>query len=189
MSHPIVLFDACILYPASLRDVLMYLAGSGLFQAKWSDRIHDEWISNLLEHQPEIRPERLERTRRKMNNAVLDALVVGYEPLIDTLQLPDPDDRHVLAAAIHAGVSFIITNNVRDFPDDVLASLKIEAMTPDEFLVRLIDENIDVVLTTIRRQREHLKNPPKTVDEHLATLEQQGLSKTVTILRKHKNRL
>ena len=99
MSLPIVLFDACVLYPASLRDVMMYLAGSGLFQAKWTDQIHDEWISNLLEKQPDIGSERLARTRRKMNSAVLDSLVVGYEPLIDTLHLPDMNDRHVLAAS------------------------------------------------------------------------------------------
>ena len=189
MSHSVVLFDACILYPASLRDVLMYLAGSGLFQAKWTDRIHDEWISNLLENQPEISPERLERTRRKMNDSVLDSLVTGYEPLIDTLQLPDPNDRHVLAAAIHAGAGSVITNNIRDFPTAVLATYGIEAITPDEFLVRLIDENPGAVLATIKRQREHLKNPPRTVDEHLETLEKQNLRKTVAFLREHKTEI
>ena len=187
MSPPVVLFDACIFYPASLRDVMMYLAGTGLFRAKWTDKIHDEWISNLLEDQPEISPERLARIRRKMDNAVLDALVVGYEPLINTVELPDPDDRHVLAAAIHAGATIIVTNNIRDFPADVLEPLGIKTLTPDEFLVRLIDEDAEDVLATIKRQRERLKNPPKTVDEHLATLEKQGLAKTVAILREHRD--
>ena len=187
MSVPIVLFDACILYPASLRDVMMYLAGSGLFYAKWTDRIHDEWISNLLEKQPKISPERLARTRRKMDNAVLDSLVTGYEPLIDTLHLPDQNDRHVLAAAIHAGASLIVTNNIRDFPDGVLAPYGIKAITPDDFLVRLAYEDAGAVLATIKRQREHLNNPPKTVEEHLATLEQQRLPKIVAFLRQHKD--
>ena len=186
MSLPIVLFDACILYPASLRDVVMYLAGSGLFQAKWTEKIHDEWISNLLEKQPEIVPERLTRTRHKMNSAVLDSLVIGYETLIDTLHLPDQNDRHVLAAAIHAGASLIVTNNIRDFPDDILTPYGIKAVTPDEFLVRLIYENAEAVLATIKRQREQLKNPPKTVKEHLETLEKQGLTKTVAFLREHR---
>ena len=187
MRHFVVLFDACILYPASLRDVMMYLAGSGLFQAKWTDRIHDEWVSSLLKNQPEINPERLLRTRRKMDNAVLDALITGYEPLIDTLQLPDPNDRHVLAAAIHAKVSHIATCNIRDFPNDVLEPFGIEAIVPDDFLVRLINKNAGVVLAAIKRQREHLKNPPKTVEEHLETLATQGLHKTVAFLREHKN--
>jgi predicted nucleic acid-binding protein len=185
MSAPIVLFDACILYPASLRDVMMYLAGAGLFQAKWTDRIHDEWISNLLEHQPEIHPEKLERTRRKMNEAVLEPLVIEFEPLIDTLHLPDPNDRHVLAAAIHVGASFIITNNIRDFPGDILAHWGIEAITPDKFIVQLINENAGAVLAVVKRHRVRLKNPPKTAEEHLATLEKQGLRRTVAFLRKH----
>jgi len=187
MSIHVVLFDACVLYPASLRDVLMYLAGSGLFQAKWTDRIHDEWITNLLKNQPEISPEQLAITRRKMDNAVLDSLVIGYEPLIDTLQLPDPNDRHVLAAAIRAEADLIVTNNLRDFPNNILAPYGIEAITPDEFLIRLIDENAEAVLSTIKRQREHLKNPPKTVEEHLATLEKQGLPQTVAFLREHES--
>jgi hypothetical protein len=187
MSHSVVLFDACVLYPASLRDLLMYLAGTGLFQARWTDRIHDEWITNLLKHQPEINLERLARTRRKMNEAVLDSLITGHEPLIDTLQLPDANDRHVLAAAIHAGASHIVTCNLRDFPSDVLAPFGIQAVSPDDFLARLIDENVEVVLAVVKRQRTQLKNPPKTVDEYLLTLEKQGLSKTVAFLQKHRN--
>ena len=187
MSHSVVLFDACVLYPASLRDLLMYLAGTGLFQARWTDRIHDEWITNLLKHQPEINLERLARTRRKMNEAVLDSLITGYEMLIDTLQLPDANDRHVLAAAIHAGASHIITCNLRDFPNDVLAPFGIKAVSPDDFLVRLIDENAEVVLAAVKRQRTRLKNPPKTVEEYLATLEKQGLFKMVAFLQKHRD--
>jgi len=76
-----VVFDACVLYPAPLRDFLLRLAISGLFSAKWTKQIHDEWTRNLLESRPELR-DKLPRTRQLMNSAVPDVLVTGYEPLI-----------------------------------------------------------------------------------------------------------
>ena len=94
------LYDACVLYPAPLRDLLMHLAMTDLFRARWTDQIHDEWISNLSINRPDLKRRQLERTRRLMNAHVLDCLVTGYEGLIDKLKLPDPNDRHVLAAAI-----------------------------------------------------------------------------------------
>jgi hypothetical protein len=92
-----VIYDACVLYPAPLRDLLIELAQTGLFRAKWSDRILDECFSSLLEKRKDLRPENLSRTRTLMNLAVRDVLVQGYEDLIEGLDLPDPDDRHVLA--------------------------------------------------------------------------------------------
>ncbi|MES9881867.1 MAG: PIN domain-containing protein [Sedimenticola sp.] len=115
-----VIFDACVLYPAPLRDFLLRLSTTGLFSAKWTDRIHDEWIRNLLESRPDLE-EKLSRTRELMNQAVPDSLVAGFESLIENLELPDADDRHVLAAAIRSGAQAIITFNLKDFPDDVLA--------------------------------------------------------------------
>jgi len=94
-----VVYDACVLYPAPLRDFLMELAAGGLFRAKWSDEIHEEWISNLLANRSDL--ERA-KTRDLMNRSVMDCLVSGYEHLIPAIQCPDPDDRHVIAAAIHA---------------------------------------------------------------------------------------
>jgi len=102
MKRPVVLFDSCVLYPAPLRDLLMWLAIADLFQARWSERIHQEWIGNVLEHRSDLKREQLERTRALMDAKVEDCLVTGYEPLIDRLSLPDPDDRHVLAAAVTA---------------------------------------------------------------------------------------
>src|SRR3954464_11109127 len=105
-----------VLYPAPLRGLLMQLAVADLFQARWTDEIHDEWIRNVLSDRPDIRPESQARCRELMNRHVPDCLVVGYETLIPTLVLPDPDDRHVLAAAIHAQAEVIVTFNLRDFP-------------------------------------------------------------------------
>ena len=103
----------------------MWLALSDLFRARWSNDIHEEWIRNLLEDRPDLTRERLERTRDKMNSHIRGCLVTGYEPLIAGLTLPDPDDRHVLAAAIRASAEVIVTFNLKDFPPVQLAPLGI----------------------------------------------------------------
>src|SRR5690606_33943199 len=92
--------DACVLYPAPLRDFLMHLALMGAFQPKWTNAIHEEWIRNVLINRPDLSRKQLERTRQLMESHILDASVSGYESLIPFIQLPDEDDRHVLAAAI-----------------------------------------------------------------------------------------
>src|SRR5438128_11085266 len=103
MSHFTALLDACVLYPAPVRSLFMYLAMTDLFRAKWTDAIHEEWMRNVQKDYPDITRAKAERIRDLMNAHVLDCRVTGYEELIPTLTLPDPDDRHVLAAAIQAG--------------------------------------------------------------------------------------
>ena len=92
-------FDANVLYPSGLRNFLMHLAVTGIFRAHWSAQVHEEWIGNLLKNRPDLTRAKLERTRHLMDNALPDALVTGYEQLIDSIELPDRNDRHVLAAA------------------------------------------------------------------------------------------
>src|SRR5438552_18500576 len=112
MEPPVTaVYDANILYPAPLRDLFIRVAQAGLIRARWTETIHDEWIRNVLRDHPQLSAERLARTRTLMNEAVRDCLVTGYEDLIDFLTLPDPDDRHVLAAAIRAGTDVIVTCN------------------------------------------------------------------------------
>jgi len=111
-------YDACVLYPAPLRDFLMWLALSGRFRARWSLEIHNEWKRNLLKNRPDLTTEQLDRTSDLMDQAIPDACVYGYERLIEGLTLPDVDDRHVLAAAIRCNASVIVTFNQKDFPDD-----------------------------------------------------------------------
>lgn len=123
-------FDACVLYPAPLRDFLM-------------------WLST------------------------------GHEPLIDSLTLPDPDDRHVLAAAVRCNASVIITFNERDFPAERLATFGIEAQHPDEFIDNLFDLDQAAVVTTAQKQRSSLRNPTIDADRYLETLLKQGLPRTV----------
>jgi predicted nucleic acid-binding protein len=176
-------YDACVLYPAPLRDLLMHLALSDLFRAKWTNEIHDEWIRSVLKDRPDLIPEQLERTRTLMNSHVRDCLVTNYEDLIPALTLPDPNDRHVLAAAIRSGSDVIVTYNLKDFPADVLGKYGIEAQHPDEFIMHLVDLAPNVVCAAVKRQRQNLKNPPKTVDELVDALEQQSLPQTVGTLR------
>ena len=108
-------------------------------RARWTETIHEEWIRKVLEDNPRLSAERLARTRTLMNEAVRDCLVTGYEDLIESLSLPDPDDRHVLAAAIRASAGIIVTYNLTDFPAETLARFDIEAQHPDDFLVGLLD--------------------------------------------------
>ncbi|MCE9531729.1 MAG: PIN domain-containing protein [Planctomycetes bacterium] len=183
MEHPVVaVFDANILYPAPLRDLFIRIAQAGLVFGKWTETIHDEWIRNVLKNNPSLTTARLTRTRNLMNEAVRDCLVTGYEDLIKNLSLPDPDDCHVLAAAIRSGAAVIVTFNLSDFPPKTLAHFDIEALHPDDFLVSLIDQDPDLVCEAVKRQRESLHNPPKTAQELLATLESQGLTKSVARL-------
>ena len=184
MSYLTALFDACVLYPAPLRDLLMHLALTDLFRAKWTAAIHEEWMRSVLESRPDLSREQLQRTRDLMDAHVRDCLVTGYEDLIPVLTLPDPDDRHVLAAAIRSGADVIVTYNLDDFPVKSLAKWGITPQHPDEFITHLIDLAPPLVCVAAKRHRESLKNPPKTADEYLGALERQGLAQTVSELRR-----
>jgi hypothetical protein len=176
----VVLFDSCVLYSAPLRDFWMWLATTtSLLQPRWSADIHREWMSHVLANRPDLSAERIERTRILMDANVEDCLVTGYEGLIAGLTLPDPDDRHVLAAAIHAQATLILTFNLRDFPDDILASYGIRAQHPDEFLSILLEADPESVCAAAEEHRQSLKNPPKTREQYLETLRKQGLVETV----------
>jgi len=179
----VVVYDACVLYPAPLRDLLVRLANTGIVRARWSDAILDECFRSILEQRPDLSAESLERTRTLMKLAVPDCMVTGFEALIDGLTLPDPDDRHVLAAAIRAGAQAIITFNLRDFPAAKLAPYNIDAQHPDDFVLHTIDLASGVVSKVVGEQASALKNPPRTVAELLDTLRDQGLVRSVAKLR------
>lgn len=176
-------FDANVLYPSGLRNFLMHLALTGLFRAHWSAEVHEEWIRNLLKNRPDLTREKLDRTRHLMDKALPDALVSDYGHLIDAIDLPDRDDRHVLAAALQCRASVIVTHNLADFPSDALAQFNVEAQSPDDFVLALMDVSADLVLEAARSHRASLRNPTKTTEEYLAELETQGLTKTLVTLR------
>ena len=178
----VVVYDACVLYPAPVRDMLMEIAISDLVQAKWTDRIHEEWTFNLVKHRPEIE-KRIQRTRTLMDAAIPDALVRDYESLIDGITLPDPGDSHILAAAIKCGAQIIVTANLKDFPQAYLAPYGIEAVHPDEFIEHQFGLNQGAVIACAKRIRARLQNPGKSAEEYLEILSSSGLAVTAGLLR------
>jgi predicted nucleic acid-binding protein len=181
-SNLTVLYDACVLYPNHLRDVLIQLATTELFRAKWTEQIHDEWIRSILKNRPDITPAQLQSLKQKINQSVPDCLVEDFDYLIPTLNLPDEDDRHVLAAAIVAKADVIVTVNLKDFPASTLSSHGIVTQHPDDFIADLLDLSPQVVLRAIQTIQTRLKRPPASFDEYLEILLKQGLSTSVVIL-------
>lgn len=125
----VVVYDASVLHPAALRNLLIRVAAAGLVRARWTDEILDECFRSILQRRPELNPQRLARTRALMIDAVPDCLISGYEALIPDVDLPDPDDRHVLAAAIHGAAEAIVTANL-GVPTAVLKPFGIKAHGP-----------------------------------------------------------
>lgn len=177
------LLDANVLYPAPLRDFLLCLAELDLYKPKWSEQIQEEWIKNLLLNRPDLKREWLEKTSAAMNVAFPDATVHGYEKLIAGFQLPDPNDRHVVAAAIRGKADVIITCNTKDFPSGVLAGFDLEVQHPDEFVLDLIDLDSLGCRLALENQVKSLKNPPMKNDEVLEKLNRCGLVRSVALLR------
>jgi predicted nucleic acid-binding protein len=178
----IAILDACVLYPAPLRDLLMELAVAGVFQAKWTAQIHDEWTRNLLKNRPDLTPAQLLRTRLLMNFVVHDCLVTGYKKMIDDLDLPDPDDRHVLAAAIKCRASSIITFNLRDFPQRATQAYGVEAIHPNVFLTQAFQADPYAVKAAMERCRSRLTRPIISPSNYLDILEAQGLSQFIKVV-------
>ena len=178
-APPIVLYDACVLYPSLIRNLLMHLAVSGLVAARWTDEIQDEWIRNLSADRPDLTPTRLKRTRLFMERAVPDAQVTGYQSLIPTLTLPDPDDRHVLAAAIFAQADSIVTLNLKDFPASALAPHALKRLTPDDLMCRLLDTAPEMTVAAVEALRLTLRQPAYRPSDFLERLEGVGLPEAV----------
>lgn len=185
----IVIYDACVLYPAPLRDLLMRLSMTDLFRAKWTEDIHQEWIRNLLANRPDLTETQLCRTRDLMNEHGGDCLVTGYKSIINALSLPDPDDRHVLAAAIKSNASIIVTYNLKDFPVEVTDDYGIESLHPDDFISSLIDLDVEKICHSVKQHRLSLKNSVIDLEEYLINLERVGLTKTVTKLKDWMNEI
>jgi hypothetical protein len=167
-----------------LRDLLLQLAFTGLYQARWSAEIDDEWTRNLLAARPEL-ADRIERTRAAMHRALPDALVTGYTDLIPQLSLPDSNDRHVLAAAITATAEVIVTFNLRDFPEVALAPYGLMAQHPDAFLQTFIATIPSGVVAAVRECLMRLTHPPVTAADYLKVLRHLGLMETAAFLDGH----
>ncbi|MFQ6145541.1 PIN domain-containing protein [Streptomyces seoulensis] len=180
----VAVYDANVLYPSTLRDVLIRVAQAGLVQAKWTDQILEETFRNLKKNRPDLDPEKLDRTRERMSGAIRDVLVKGYEPLIDVVDLPDPDDRHVLAAAIRAKAQVIVTSNLKHFPADKLSAWDVQAVHPDAFIEAQVDLSPRLVYGVLTQIADGWKKPPNAVvADVIASLEREGLVASVAALR------
>lgn len=175
MSNYTALLDANVLYPAPIRDILLQLATQDLFRGKWTADIHREWIDALLRNEPQRDRMALERTRDLMDKNVRDALITGYETLIPCLTLPDPNDRHVLAAAIVGRCDVIVTQNLDDFPVTTLNTYGIEAQHPDVFLANHLNLAPGAFCEAILKVRLRLKKPPYDIATYLNSLSRVGL--------------
>jgi hypothetical protein len=181
---PVAVYDACVLYPFHLRNVLVQCAFDGLVDARWTDDIHAEWIRNLAANSPGTSLDRLQATRDHMKAVLPDADVAGYQDLIPNLSLPDPDDRHVLAAAIAGKAELIVTWNLKHFPTADLRSHSVAAISPDDFLVGLHSTYRSELIASVKRARLNLRKTLPSTDEFINTLKGQGLTAFSAILRR-----
>ncbi|HEX4339290.1 MAG TPA: PIN domain-containing protein [Polyangiaceae bacterium] len=179
----VVIYDACVLYPAPIRDLFIRLGMVGIVRVRWTESILDECFRSILEQRPDLNPGALARTRTLMQQAIPDCNVNGFEHLIEGLTLPDPDDRHVLAAAVRAGAQAIVTFNLKDFPETALVPYDVEALHPDEYVLDLIDLAPAAVAKVVGEQATALKNPPMTTGALLDILRDVGLVQSVARLR------
>lgn len=172
--------DTNVIYPLWTRDLLLWFAFYELYTPKWSKNIFTEWVNVMVRKGVDIE----EATKRAnvMNVAFPDALVQNYEPLIESLTLPDIDDRHVLAAAIKTNANLIVTNNLKDFPEEYLSSFDLKAKSADDFFTDIIDINQELSVQAFRRLVLQKKNPPYNEFEVLDIFRNNGLKDTADYL-------
>lgn len=172
--------DTNVIYPIEIRDLLFWFAHYDLFTPKWSAIIFTEW-ENVMRRMGVSEAEIKKRIERA-NVAFPDAKVNNYESLISALDLPDSDDRHVLAAAIKTNANIIVTNNLKDFPSDYLASFGLIAKSADDFLTDIIDLNPEIAIKAFKELVLNRRNPDLDEFEILDILRKQGLKDTADYL-------
>lgn len=178
------LLDACVIHPVPVVDSLLSAAHLGLYAPKWTTCIEQEWMKSL-----EARTGKPEGSFLRRRDAIRDAYPdwevpeAAWARLLPSLALPDPNDVHVLAAAIAGHVDCIVTTNLKDFPDAVLAPFGISAIHPDEFLIAQMDLDEIGMLGAFKRQRERLRRPELGPDAFADALAKSGLVAVAQRLR------
>ena len=179
----IAVLDANVLYPAPVRDLLLHMASEELFQPKWSDTIQKEWTRNLLAKRPDLKKASLTNICKWMDRVYPDAHTRLYHLPKTPINLPDMADIHVVETAISSGANYIITFNLKDFPSKELAKYGVEAIHPDSFICKLLNQSPDEVLKAFNNQVAILRKPAKKAEEVLYALKKCGLLKTEQELR------
>ena len=190
-SNFVAILDANVLFPAPLRDLLVELGSAGLYRARWTDQITEEWVRNALEKLDHLEDTHLRRTVELMERAIPGCIVTGYEPSIALIEgLPDHGDRHVLAAAIKCSAQVIVTYNLKDFPPNILEQFDVEAKHPDEFLQDTYDIAPAAFVACVKRIRRRLVAPhvqPQELigtyrDKHELTLTASTLEQDISLI-------
>ncbi len=172
--------DTNVIYPVIIRDLLLWFANYDLYTPKWSQNIIDEW-QTVMERKGVSNEEAVKRVQ-KINLAFPDAEVQNYYGLVDSLELPDKDDCHVLAAAIKINADIIVTNNIKDFPAVYLDTFGLTAKTADDFLTDIIDLNQDEAIAAFKEMVLTKKNPALDEFMVLEQLRKAGLTETANYL-------
>lgn len=172
--------DTNVIFPIEIRDLLFWFAHDDLFTPKWSRHIFDEW--ERVMRAKNVHEDEILKRIKWANLAFPDALVENYENFMDGLELPDPNDRHVLAVAIKSSANVIVTNNLKDFPPDYLATFGLAAKNADDFLTDTIDLNADVAINSFRKLVLNRRNPNLDEYQVLEALRRNGLVETANYL-------
>lgn len=188
-SRYVAVLDASVLFSIRATNLILEIATHHLFQPRWTDDIHAEWTRNLVAKSPSVDPARIAKRRRDMELYFPNARITGHDLLTVTPSLPDPDDNHVLAAAITARADAIVTYNLRHFPADQLAPYGIEPIHPDAFLLAQLGLDPVAVVTAARTVRARLHAPPQSPDDFLSALVRAKLPRMAFELAQHKDKL
>jgi len=182
--------DACTLAGALKRNMLLSLAEADFFRIRWSAPVLEETqraIAGMLAKKDVPDAEaRAARSIDAMRRAFADADVAGFEPLLSVcVDLPDPGDAHVIAAALKTQAAVIVTDNLKHFPSKLLSDLNLEARSADTFIADTIALDPGRAVAAIRLMRLRLKRPEKTAETLLLDMEANSLTETVDVLRTH----
>jgi hypothetical protein len=178
------ILDANVLYPNTLRNLLLSLASDGLYHVKWTTEITQEWSRNLVADRPDI-ASKIDRLVELVNLSVQDCLVEGYEYIIPTIELPDLNDRHVVAAAVVGHADAIVTFNLKDFPAELIDKFGVDVQHSDDFLMNQLQLRQFDALEVMRKVRGRYRNPQLSAKEFIELVSRNGLPQTAQYLQTH----
>jgi len=178
--------DACVLYPVTIANILMEFAWQGIYTAKWTKEIDREWVESLKRDRPDLTDRKIKSRLDQMHLAVPDWEIAKtkYQKLITALDLPDPNDRHVLAAAIAGHADCVVTKNTKDFSIEIVERHGVEILHPDDFILSQLTLDSIQSLTVIKQLRSRMKNPEISAEKFLESLEKVELVSTAEYLRR-----
>jgi len=182
-----VVLDANVLGPALPRNILLSLARSELFRPRWSVQVLEETERYIAQVTEDVSNAEIQRAR--IERAFPEGVVRIAPASERRLSLPDENDRHVLAAAIKVRAQLIVTDNLRDFPADILSEFEMEAVSADHFIADTMTLDLTRAIASIAEMRARFAHPKLTPQHLILRCEKSGLLETASILSEHSNLL